>query len=94
MRLDCFKANDIRGKLGIELDEAIAYRIGRAYAQYLGARRIADGGDVRPTSAALKLALANGMMDAGADVGGYRRDRHRRDVFRKLFTWMWTAAWK
>lgn len=32
MGLTCFKAYDIRGKLGDELNEEIAYRIGRAYA--------------------------------------------------------------
>ena len=31
-KLTCFKAYDIRGQLGKELDEGIAYRIGRAYA--------------------------------------------------------------
>lgn len=33
--LACFKAYDIRGKLGSELNEDIAYRIGRAYGEYL-----------------------------------------------------------
>lgn len=68
MTLTCFKAYDIRGKLGSELNDDIAYRIGRAYAQHLKAKRIAVGGDVRPTSATLKQALANGLMDGGADV--------------------------
>ncbi len=31
--LTCFKAYDIRGKLGTELNEEIAYKIGRAYGQ-------------------------------------------------------------
>ncbi|GAB1232702.1 phosphomannomutase/phosphoglucomutase [Ferrigenium sp. UT4] len=66
--LTCFKAYDIRGKLGEELNEDIAYRIGRAYAQHLQAKRVVVGGDVRLTSAELKNALANGLMDAGADV--------------------------
>ena len=66
--LTCFKAYDIRGKLGEELNEDIAYRIGRAYAQHLNAKRVVVGGDVRPTSATLKQALANGLMDGGADV--------------------------
>lgn len=66
--LTCFKAYDIRGKLGTELNEEIAYRIGRAYGQFLQPRRVAVGGDVRLTSEALKAALANGLMDAGADV--------------------------
>ena len=36
-KLTCFKAYDIRGQLGAELNEDIAYRIGRAYAQFLDA---------------------------------------------------------
>ena len=66
--LTCFKAYDIRGKLGDELNEDIAYRIGRAYAQHLNAKRVVVGGDVRLSSEALKQALANGLMDGGADV--------------------------
>jgi phosphomannomutase len=68
MTLACFKAYDIRGKLGDELNEDIAYRIGRACAQHLNAKRVVVGGDVRLTSESLKLALANGLMDGGADV--------------------------
>lgn len=68
MSLTCFKAYDIRGKLGAELNEEIAYRIGRAYAQHLKPRKVVVGADVRLTSEALKLALANGLMDGGADV--------------------------
>ena len=66
--LTCFKAYDIRGRLGDELNTDVAYRIGRAYAQYLNARRVVVGGDVRATSNELKEALAQGMMDAGCDV--------------------------
>lgn len=33
--LTCFKAYDIRGELGTELNEDIAYRIGRAYGEFL-----------------------------------------------------------
>ena len=68
MKLSCFKAYDIRGKLGTELNEEIAYRIGRAYAQQLKAKQVVVGGDVRLTSATLKQAMANGLMDGGADV--------------------------
>ncbi|MGD9171245.1 MAG: phosphomannomutase CpsG [Candidatus Thiodiazotropha sp.] len=66
--LTCFKAYDIRGKLGDELNDEIAYRIGRAYAQHQNARRVVVGGDVRPTSESLKQALARGLIDAGSDV--------------------------
>lgn len=68
MNLNCFKAYDIRGKLGTELNEDIAYRIGRAYAQHLKPRNVVVGADIRLTSEALKLALANGLMDEGVNV--------------------------
>lgn len=68
-KLTCFKAYDIRGKLGDELNDDIAYCIGRAYGTFLGeGKTIVVGGDVRLTSATLKLALANGLMDAGTNV--------------------------
>lgn len=67
-KLTCFKAYDIRGKLGEELNEDIAYRIGRAYGEFLKPKTIVVGGDVRLTSESLKLALANGLMDAGTNV--------------------------
>ncbi|STU66087.1 Phosphomannomutase dehydrogenase [Klebsiella pneumoniae subsp. ozaenae] len=67
-QLTCFKAYDIRGELGEELNEDIAYRIGRAYGEFLKPGKIVVGGDVRLTSESLKLALARGLMDAGTDV--------------------------
>jgi len=67
-KLTCFKAYDIRGKLGEELNEDIAWRIGRAYAQCLSPKQVVIGGDVRLTSESLKLALAEGLMDGGCDV--------------------------
>lgn len=66
--LTCFKAYDVRGKLGDELNENIAYRIGRAYAQHIQAKRVVLGCDIRISSEPLKQALANGLMDAGVDV--------------------------
>lgn len=66
--LKCFKAYDIRGKLGEELNEEIAYRIGRAYGEYLKPTQMVLGGDVRLTSEGLKLSLAKGLQDAGTDV--------------------------
>ena len=50
MTLTCFKAYDIRGKLGEELNEDIVYRIGRAYAVFLRPKTVVVGGDVRLTS--------------------------------------------
>lgn len=68
MPLTCFKAYDIRGQLGEELNEAIAYRIGRAYAQFLNAKRVVIGSDIRLSSEPLKQALARGLLDSGTDV--------------------------
>ena len=67
-KLTCFKAYDIRGQLGTELDEAVAYRIGRAYAEFLKPKNVVLGGDIRLTSESLKTALSEGIRDAGADV--------------------------
>jgi phosphomannomutase len=66
--LSCFKAYDIRGKLGSELNDEIAYRIGRAYAEYLQPCRVVVGADIRLSSESLKAALAEGLLDGGADV--------------------------
>ncbi|WP_447881093.1 phosphomannomutase CpsG [Serratia fonticola] len=67
-KLTCFKAYDVRGKLGEELNEDIAYRIGRAFGEFLKSKTIVLGSDVRLTSESLKLALAKGLQDAGTDV--------------------------
>lgn len=66
--LSCFNAYDVRGKLGTELNEDVAYRIGRAFAQHMNAKKVVVGGDIRLTSDSLKSALARGLMDSGCDV--------------------------
>ena len=68
MEYSCFKAYDIRGRVPDQLNEDIAYRIGRAFAQYLGATSVCLGHDIRLTSPALAAAVARGINDAGADV--------------------------
>ncbi|MEC7121153.1 MAG: phosphomannomutase CpsG, partial [Pseudomonadota bacterium] len=68
MKLTCFKAYDIRGRLGDQLNDEIAYRIGRAYGQLLQPRSVAIGADIRLTSESLKQATAQGLLDAGVDV--------------------------
>lgn len=64
----CFKAYDIRGRVPGELNEDIAYRIGRAFAQYLNADRIVVGHDIRLTSPSLCDAVVEGIRDAGCGV--------------------------
>jgi phosphomannomutase len=68
MTLACFKAYDIRGRLGDQLNEDISYNIGRAYGQLLQPKTVVVGCDMRLSSPSLKQALATGLMDAGVDV--------------------------
>ena len=67
-QLTCFKAYDIRGKLGTELNEEIAYKIGRAYGQIYQPKKIVVGCDIRLSSEDLKQATIKGLNDAGVDV--------------------------
>ncbi len=67
-RLTCFKAYDIRGQLGTELNEDIVYRIGRAFGRFLNPENVVVGGDVRLTSESLKAALTEGLRDSGVNV--------------------------
>jgi phosphomannomutase len=66
--LTSFKAYDIRGRIGVDIDEDVAYRVGRAVAQHLRAKSIVVGYDARSTSAEYAAAVARGVCDAGADV--------------------------
>jgi phosphomannomutase len=66
--LTAFKAYDIRGQLGQELDADIAWRIGRAYAEYLKPKQVVVGRDVRLSSEELCGALARGLTEGGVDV--------------------------
>ena len=66
--LTCFKAYDIRGEIGVNIDEDVAYRIGRAVAQHFSAKSVVIGFDARETSPAFSAAASQGARDAGADV--------------------------
>lgn len=66
--LECFKAYDIRGRVPDQLNEEIAYRIGCAFVQFLGAKTVVVGHDIRLSSGSLTDALIDGITDMGADV--------------------------
>lgn len=66
--LTCFKAYDIRGKLGVELNEDLTYKIGRAYGDIYQPQTIVVGSDIRLSSEGLKQALIQGLNDAGVNV--------------------------
>jgi len=66
--IDCFKAYDIRGRIPDQLNPDVAYRIGNATAQFLNARKMVLGRDIRLSSKELSDAVARGIRDAGAEV--------------------------
>ncbi len=69
MSLDAiFKAYDVRGLYPEELDEALARRIGNAFAHFTGAQQLIVGHDMRPSSEPLSAAFIEGATLAGADV--------------------------
>lgn len=63
-----FKAYDIRGIYPTEINEEAAYKIGRAYVEFLGAKNIVIGCDIRKSSPSLFEELKKGITDAGANV--------------------------
>ena len=66
--LTCFKAYDARGRVPEELNEDIAYRISRAYANFVKPKHVAVGRDIRLSSADLTQAVTRGLVDSGVDV--------------------------
>jgi phosphomannomutase len=63
-----FKAYDIRGLYPSQIDGEVARQVGRAFVDYLGARRIAVGRDCRLSSPELAAALVEGARSQGAEV--------------------------
>lgn len=68
MNLTCFKAYDIRGRVPDELNDELAWRIGRAYAEEIQPGKVVVGRDVRLESPMLAQALMRGLTDGGVDV--------------------------
>jgi len=67
-QITCFKAYDLRGRIPVELNDDVAYRVGRGYAEFLRPRRVVVGRDVRLSSEGLTDALCRGLNDSGVDV--------------------------
>jgi phosphomannomutase len=66
--LNSFKAYDIRGRIPDEINEALAYDVGRAYAGFVKPQNVAVGRDIRLSSAQLATALKRGLTDSGVNV--------------------------
>ena len=67
-KITCFKAYDVRGRIPDQLNEDIAYRIGRAYAAFLQPSTVVVGEDIRLSSPGLRAALVKGLTDSGVNV--------------------------
>ena len=70
IKISGFKAYDLRGRIPGELNEDVAYRIGRAYAEFVKPKRVIVGRDIRLSSELLGKALEQGLLDSGVDVYG------------------------
>ena len=68
MGKSCFGAYDIRGIYPEQVNEELAYRIGRFLPGLIGAEKIAVGRDVRLSGGALQEALEKGLRESGCDV--------------------------
>ena len=66
--LACFKAYDVRGRMPDELNEDIAYSIGRAFAEFLKPKTVVVGYDIRLTSQQMCDKVIEGLRDAGSNV--------------------------
>lgn len=66
--LSGFKAYDVRGRVPDDLNEDLARKIGRAYADVMKPRAVAVGADMRLSSENIKAALTQGLLEKGVDV--------------------------
>ena len=66
--ISCFKAYDLRGRIPDEINEDIAYRVGRAYATWLRPARVVVGHDIRLSSPGMCQAVVAGLLESGVDV--------------------------
>ena len=76
--LSCFKNNDIRGIIGEQIDERLAYLLGRAFGEYVLAKasktsfdelaQVVIGRDNRETSLPLQKAMTKGLIESGINV--------------------------
>ena len=66
--ITCFKAYDLRGRIPGELNDEVAYRVARGYAQFLTPKRVVVGRDIRLSSSSLTDAVCKGLTDSGVDV--------------------------
>jgi phosphomannomutase len=89
-----FRAYDIRGLYPSEINEDIAYKVGRAAVKFLKAKQIIVGRDCRTSSLPLKKSLVYGLTDAGCNVAdtGYCNTPMCYFAAQKMHAMMITAS--
>ncbi|WP_196599459.1 phosphohexomutase domain-containing protein [Pectinatus frisingensis] len=68
LKRTAFKAYDIRGKYPSEVNEELAYRIGRVFVDIFNSKRVVVGNDIRLSGPKIKAALIRGLTEMGCDV--------------------------
>jgi len=71
INLNIFRQYDVRGIVGEDLNEDIAYTVGKAFGSYvkrLGEDKVIIGHDNRLSSPALYEALQKGITETGIDI--------------------------
>lgn len=68
LKSSAFKAYDIRGKFPEEVNEELAYRIGRVFPTLFNAKRVAVGHDIRLSGPDIQKALELGLTEMGCEV--------------------------
>ncbi|MCK8072122.1 phosphomannomutase CpsG [Vibrio sp. 1CM23M] len=76
--LSCFKNNDIRGVIGKQINEPLAYLLGKAFGEYVlsatpetpfdGLAQVVIGRDNRETSLSLQETMTKGLIESGITV--------------------------
>jgi phosphomannomutase len=68
LRMSVFKAYDIRGIYGSQIDAVLAEKIGRAFTAEVKPRVVVIGHDMRPCAPEIAQALIRGLVATGVDV--------------------------
>jgi phosphoglucosamine mutase len=63
-----FGTDGIRGRVGVELNNAMAFQIGQSLKDVLGATRLVVGMDTRESSSDLMYSVVSGAQSVGIDV--------------------------
>lgn len=68
LKSSAFGAYDLRGKYPDEVNEELAYRIGRVFPTLFNAKKVVVGHDIRLSGPELQAALTEGLREMGCEV--------------------------